>query len=73
MIDLSQKIFEPIFISSAMECTAWSCSSNTRDPGEREADRQRQLHMLHWVHDQKLRQHRALRGFLNENPNGSDI
>ena len=73
LLDLCDDFFKPITILNAPECAAWSVSSTTRDPVERQADRDSQAPMLEWLFSKHQRQIKQHRGFLDENPIGSDM
>ena len=73
LLDKVDNFFRPITNLNAPECTAWSVASVTRDPVERQADRDSQKPMLEWLHQKHRRQVQQLRGFMDENPTGSDL
>jgi hypothetical protein len=69
----ADRLFRPKTKLSELECTAWSRSSNTRDPQECEADQQSQGLMLQWLVDDNERLYNGGRCFVNETPHGGNL
>ena len=60
--------FEPEHIFGAPSCGPWSCSSSSKDPHSRAADRQAEMPTLHFLSETFLRQCNHGRGFTLEQP-----
>ena len=60
--------FDPEHIFGAPSCGPWSCSSSSKDPHVRAADRQSEMPALHFLHETFLHQHNQGRGFTLEQP-----
>ena len=73
LLDRLHQTFRPKVILAAPDCKAWSRSSNTADKAERAKARAAQLDGLDWLQRLCMKQFTSGRGFIVENPFGSDI
>ena len=53
---------------NAPECTVWSVACTTKDPHEKQKERESQMPMWEWLHDSNGRQLAKQAGFVNEQP-----